>query len=305
MNLQASISTGVPLTCFLAPPVDTCLQCSARLHVHNHPVRVVCYTQDGPVMALKLTLRCRGCGLNYRYEQYGSTKNGGYRYYNQPRPYVQASQVCYVDRVTCEQWIAARYTLTVLSLLVTNFTPYCQFCSHHAWTSFDASAEIYNELYRETSNTNLQYMEQYLNAFPLANSHLGSYSMWLHVHGTFIAKFVLFYFVGTGDDSSKKFHSNCTSLKEVHSKTVASAFWSHQVEVELRERGWEEYLFVSSSSREDCIKKIDEKRARSVYPHHESDCSEECKQRGKLYILTLGLVYICCAHYRMWAIVVY
>ena len=118
LKLQTSISTGVPLTCFLAPPVDTCLQCSASLHVHNHPVRVVCYTQDGPVIALKLTLRCRACGLNYRYEQYGSTNNGGYRYYDQPRPFVQASQVCYVDRVTCEQWIAARYT--VMSLLVTN-----------------------------------------------------------------------------------------------------------------------------------------------------------------------------------------
>ena len=132
----------------------------------------MCYTQDGPVMALKLTLRCRACGLNYRYEQYGCAKNGGYRFYDQPRPFVQASQVCYVDRATCEQWIAARYT--VWSLLVIKFIPYCQFCSHHAWTSFDASAEIYNELYRETNNTNLHYMEQYLNVYPLANSHSGS-----------------------------------------------------------------------------------------------------------------------------------
>ena len=40
---------------------------------------------------------------------------------------------------------------------------YFQICSHHAWLSFDASAESYNELNRETSNTNMQNLEQYLN----------------------------------------------------------------------------------------------------------------------------------------------
>ena len=105
------------------------------------------------------------------------------------------------------------------------------------------------------------------------------------VYSTFITNLV--YIVATGDDVSKKFHSHCTSLKEIHSKTVASAFWNHQVEAELRERGWEEYLFASSSSREECMKKIDEERANSVYPHDESDCSEECKQRGKLYTINI------------------
>ena len=124
-------------------------------------------------------------------------------------------------------------------------------------------------------------MEQYLSVYPLANSHSGS--TWIHVciHSTFIKKIYFISIVATGDDGS-------TSLKEIHSKTVASAFWNHQVEAELRERGWEEYLFVSSSSREDCMKKIDEERAKSIYPHHESNCSEECKQRGKLYIINIG-----------------
>ena len=39
--------------------------------------------------------------------------------------------MCYVDRVTCEQWIEGRYTLTVLSSLVTNFIPYILFIHHH------------------------------------------------------------------------------------------------------------------------------------------------------------------------------
>ena len=87
----------------------------------------------------------------------------------------------------------------------------------------------------------------------------------------------------TEDDDSKKSqqdHSHCKSLSEVHCKTVASAFWNHQVEAELRERHWEEYLFASSSSREEFVVKIDAKRAKSVYPHDESECSEECKRRG-------------------------
>ena len=107
-TIQASISTGIPSTCYLAPPVNSCLKCQAHLHVHNEPVRVICYTPDGPLIALKLTLRCKGCGLNYRYDQYGSPSNGGYRYYSQSRPLVQASQVCYVHRTTCEQWITSR-----------------------------------------------------------------------------------------------------------------------------------------------------------------------------------------------------
>lgn len=83
-----------------------------------------------------------------------------------------------------------------------------------------------------------------------------------------------------GDDASKRCASHCTNLSELHCKTVASAFWNHQVEAELREKGWEEYLFANTGSREDCMRRIDEERAKSVYSHGESECSEECKRRG-------------------------
>ena len=43
---------------------------------HHPPTPVVCYTWNGPLPALKLTLRCEKCGINYRYEHYGNSKCG-------------------------------------------------------------------------------------------------------------------------------------------------------------------------------------------------------------------------------------
>ena len=51
---------GLPHTCFLSPPLDLCLVCASTLTTHNQPtVRI--YTADGPVPAVKITLRCPQC----------------------------------------------------------------------------------------------------------------------------------------------------------------------------------------------------------------------------------------------------
>ena len=71
------------------------------------------------------------------------------------------------------------------------------------------------------------------------------------------------------------------SLCEIHSKTVAAAFWTHQLEGELRESRMVDYLFVDGSSREDCMDEIDSKRAKMGYSHESEDCCEECRRRGK------------------------
>lgn len=96
----------------------------------------------------------------------------------------------------------------------------------------------------------------------------------------------------------KKFHSHYTSLKKVHSKTVASAFWSHQLKAELRERGWKEYLFVSSSLREDYMKKIDNfKNGQNLYIHiMKVTVQRNASNEISCTLLTLGLGYICCVH---------
>ena len=64
---KATFKYNFPHTLFLAPPVVTCLRCAGTLQTHHSPSVIICYTLDGPLPAAKITLRCRQCGLNYRY----------------------------------------------------------------------------------------------------------------------------------------------------------------------------------------------------------------------------------------------
>ena len=77
-------------------------------------------------------------------------------------------------------------------------------------------------------------------------------------------------------DSESSAHSG--GLYEINSKTVASAFWTHQLEAELRECGKEDYLFESSGSREKCMDEIDADRAKTAYSHTSDDCCDECRR---------------------------
>lgn len=95
---KATIMHGIPHNMFLGPPSSFCLQCHSALQLHHQPSTVLCYTLEGPIPALKVTLRCESCRLNYRYEQYGNQQEG-YRYYEEQRPMVHASQVVYMDRL--------------------------------------------------------------------------------------------------------------------------------------------------------------------------------------------------------------
>lgn len=105
---EATHAYGLPMLAFLGPPVTNCLSCNSPLQENHRPTSVVCYTLDGPIPALKITLRCRACQINYRYSQYGS-KDDGYTYYrDHVRQFVEASQVCYIERRCCELWNAAR-----------------------------------------------------------------------------------------------------------------------------------------------------------------------------------------------------
>ena len=64
---DATFKHGQPLTCFLSPPLDSCLLCNGTLTTHNQPTVCICYTLDGPIPAAKITLRCQHCSINYRY----------------------------------------------------------------------------------------------------------------------------------------------------------------------------------------------------------------------------------------------
>uniref|UniRef100_A0A1X7UPD7 CxC5 like cysteine cluster associated with KDZ domain-containing protein n=1 Tax=Amphimedon queenslandica TaxID=400682 RepID=A0A1X7UPD7_AMPQE len=142
---QTTFSLQLPHTEYLGPPVIRCLGCDNMLEVHNAPTTVICHTLHGPVLALKITLRCSRCLLNYRYEQYGSERNG-YRYYEQPRDYVKASRTTYIMRSLQELFIAA---------------------GHHTWCSFEGAAEVYNEMVRLSFSENATNTAKFLSLCPL------------------------------------------------------------------------------------------------------------------------------------------
>ena len=77
---EASMEYNSPRTLYLAPPCDSCLVCASPLIAHNHPTTVICYTEQGPVPAIKIILRCsrEGCRINYRYNQYGMQRTDGW-----------------------------------------------------------------------------------------------------------------------------------------------------------------------------------------------------------------------------------
>ena len=70
---------GKPVNKFLGPKCTEYLQCSSTLHINHNPITVICYMISGPVPAQKIILRCKSCGINYRYDSFGGDTFGGYR----------------------------------------------------------------------------------------------------------------------------------------------------------------------------------------------------------------------------------
>ena len=72
-----------------------------------------------------------------------------------------------------------------------------------------------------------------------------------------------------------------TILTELSPKIVAEAFYTGEVENELRRVNCIDYTFRSDSDREMCMEMIERVRRQNIYPHLPSDCTEECRLRGK------------------------
>lgn len=64
---KATFTLAKPCTQFLAPPVSDCIMCGSSLTTHNKPVTTICYTIAGPIPAMKVSLRCDTCRVNYGY----------------------------------------------------------------------------------------------------------------------------------------------------------------------------------------------------------------------------------------------
>lgn len=71
----------------------------------------------------------------------------------------------YVQRELCEQWMAAGYASGKPYIYC--FYAFHVFCRHHCWVSFEGSAEIYNEMMRETHNNNYLNLGKYLQSHPM------------------------------------------------------------------------------------------------------------------------------------------
>lgn len=79
---------------------------------------------------------------------------------------------------------------------------------------------------------------------------------------------------GNADNDGTETSAQCSGLREIHGKAVASAFWSYQLEEELRK---EDYIFKTMDQR----MLYDTKRVQTVYSHDTKDCCDECRRRGR------------------------
>ena len=105
-NSLADISqlAAFPFTRILFPPTSVCFDCSWNLSPQNKPARVTVFEHAKSIPGIKFTLKCTNCKINFGYSMFGDTQRG-YRFYDKPRPYVEASNVCYLERGLCLQHI--------------------------------------------------------------------------------------------------------------------------------------------------------------------------------------------------------
>ena len=70
---------------------------------------------------------------------------------------------------------------------------------------------------------------------------------------------------------------------ELSPHIVSEAFYSGELEAELRRIGLIDYRFRYDSDRETCMEMIEKMRRKTLYEHPPDDCVKECKKRGINY----------------------
>ena len=94
-----------PLHFVLTPPSKSCLACDRVLSSASGPSHVMLFTLEGPHPGIKLVWKCQAFGINYGYCQYGNSQVG-YQFYRERRPFIEASNVTYLDRKICKSQIS-------------------------------------------------------------------------------------------------------------------------------------------------------------------------------------------------------
>ena len=110
---QATKDTGMPHLLFLGPPSVFCYHCHSPLSANNSPTSIVLYSQDGPIPASKIILRCKRCNIHYHTEVFGNGVEG-YRYYDGIQPVVKCTQQAYMERQLCSMIASAGYVLVLV-----------------------------------------------------------------------------------------------------------------------------------------------------------------------------------------------
>lgn len=145
--------------------------------------------------------------------------------------------------------------------------------------SFEATAEVYNEVCRTACSENVTKLKRYLQLHPLKSTPDDGMSLTIllllvYIPATYYLTILYYYSYAEVD---------ARGLFLLSRKTVAEAFWNRELENELRSREWTDRLFVHARSREELMMIIDKERASTVYPHEQ--CSHECKQRGMFFYI--------------------
>ena len=89
-----------PLFLVLVPPCSACLGCDGRLSLSSSPSNVTIFTLEDAIPGIKIALKCQRCNIRYGYALYGDTTNG-YKFYDNPRTFVEASTRTYLHRKLC------------------------------------------------------------------------------------------------------------------------------------------------------------------------------------------------------------
>ena len=101
--MRLTEESGVVYAMLLAPPVSKCIKTTCHLAGHigslspNHaPVDVAVFDPDGPILASKLSLKCKSCSTTYNYNRYGNKTKNGECFYDDQRELIEITDVVYV-----------------------------------------------------------------------------------------------------------------------------------------------------------------------------------------------------------------
>ena len=85
------------------PPIGHCFHCKSALVRYDKPVKVKVHGLSGTSDGVKVSLKCNRCNTFYGYSRFAGSLQQGWNLYPNSREMVEATDVCFVDRILL-QW---------------------------------------------------------------------------------------------------------------------------------------------------------------------------------------------------------